>query len=132
MSQQDKYLAASRGLRGSTLLLATTVATVLQSLPQALGIDQYRNLRKAVDGLEKADAVMAELEDELSAKLAQIETEVKPVTDPSGDAPEDEPAKKPAGRAIKTDSAPAGATAEIKPDDAKTEGAASDQASLNV
>jgi len=129
---QDKYLAASRGLRASTLLLATTVATVLQALPQALGIEQYRNLRKAVDGLQKADAEMAELEDELSAKLSQIETEVKPVTDQSGGTSEDEPARRPAGRANKTESTPASAAAEIKADDAKTEGAAPDQASLNV
>ncbi|MCR6657991.1 MAG: hypothetical protein NVV72_01105 [Asticcacaulis sp.] len=128
---QDKYLAASRGFRSSALLLAATVSAVLQSLPQALGIDQYRNLRKAIDGLQSADAEMTALEDDLTAKLAEIETDVKPAVEASP-APEEELAKKPAGRAIKTDSAPAGVAAEIKAEDAKSDGAGANQASLNV
>ncbi len=73
---QEKYLTASRELRSSVLLLAATVTTVLQALPQALGTENYRNLRKAVAGLERANAELTEVEDELLEKLAEIETDV--------------------------------------------------------
>lgn len=104
---QDKYIAASRGLRGSVLLLATTVAAVLQSMPQALGVDNYRNLRKAVDGLQKADAEMAVLEDELAGKAVEIEAEVKPAIDGAAPVTESDDAKKPSGRQVKAEGEPA-------------------------
>ena len=76
-------------------------------MPQALGVDNYRNLRKAVDGLQKADAEMTVLEDELAGKLAEIEPAVKSATEGATPVTETDEAKKPSGRQAKGEGDPA-------------------------